>query len=90
VRSYIKIKQKWVGMLIKMLINMGTSSTIIKGKGEKKNGRKKGRKQKKVTGGGGGRRAEGRMHHGWLIIVINLTGFRIPMETTSARGCTCF
>lgn len=71
-----------------MLINMGTSSTIIKGKGEKKNGRKKGRKQKKVTGGG--RRAEGRMHHGWLIIVINLTGFRIPMETTSARGCTCF
>lgn len=52
-RSYIKIKQKWVGMLIKMLINMGTSSTIIKGKGEKKNGRKKGRKQKKVTGGGG-------------------------------------
>lgn len=31
-------------MLIKMFINMGISFIIIKGKGEKKNGRKKGRK----------------------------------------------
>lgn len=67
-------------MLIKMLITMDASPDITKGEGKKKKW-KKGRKQKKIREEG--RRAEGRMHHGWLIIVINLTGFRIAVETYS-------